>query len=119
MHVVYTKGDIPSLVCKIRSSLARVAFAFRATQFPASQVEEKEVLAYMVFLEVVVGLLLPPGSQVKCCIVNLPVLDAKSEKMLAYTILVQERTTEFHSLLLSEEYRGRQLKEIPAISNFG
>ena len=61
--------------------MAGVAFAFRTTHLPASQVKEKAVLAYMVSLEVVVGLLLPPRSQMKFCIVNLAVLDAKSEKM--------------------------------------
>ena len=80
-----------------------LTFAFRTTHLPASQVEEKAVPAYMVLLEVVVVLLLSPGSQLQCWIVNMPVLEMKSEKMSAYSILVQERTSELHSPLLLGE----------------
>ena len=71
----------------------------------------------MVLLEVVVDVLLPTGSQLQCCIVNVPVLEMKSEKMSAYSILVQERTSELHSPLLSGE-KGLSLWEIPGISSF-
>ena len=59
-----------------------LTFAFRTAHSPA-QVKEKAVLhvVYVVLLEVVVGLLLPPESQLQFCIVNMPVLEMKSEKM--------------------------------------
>ena len=66
-----------------------LTIAFRTTHLPASQVKEKAVLAYMVLLEAVVGLLLPPRSQLQCCIINMPVLQMKDEETSPCSILVQ------------------------------
>ena len=76
-------SNVPSLNCL--EGYIGSTFAFRITHLPASEVEEKAVLAYIqVLFEVVVGLMLPPGSQLQCCIVNMPVPERKSVKMSAY-----------------------------------
>ena len=80
-----------------------MTFAFRTTHLPASRVIEKATLAYVVPLGVVVGLLLPQGSQLQCCIMNMPVLDVKSEKMLSNSIFVEERMSELDRSLLSRD----------------
>ena len=83
----------------IRSLLAiALTFAFRTTYLPASQVEEKTVLAY-VLLKVVVGLLLHPGSQLQCCIVNMPVLEMKYEIMPPYSFCRPDYTVTAVSVL--------------------
>ena len=68
------------IVCKIRSSLAR-ADLFLQNHTSVSIKGRPESSPSMVLLEVVVGLLLPPGSQLHCCIVNMSVMEVKYEKM--------------------------------------